>query len=71
MDQSLVASICSQVYKKFPEVRGTHPSVQPQGTGYLLIFKGKVVTADGKSMPRVVRVAVDADGKIGKMTTSR
>ena len=71
MDQTLVASICSQVYQKFPEVRGIKPTVQLQGTGHLLIFKGKAATADGKSMPRIVRVVVDADGKIGKMTTSR
>ncbi len=71
MDQTIIASICSQVYKKFPEVRGVNPSVQAQGEGHLLIFKGKIATADGKTMPRVVRVQVSADGKIAKITTSR
>ncbi len=71
MDQTIIASICSQVYKKFPEVRGVNPTVQVQGEGHLLIFKGKVTTADGKTMPRVVRVQVGAEGRIAKITTSR
>ncbi len=71
MNQSLIATICSTIYQKFPEVRGVQPSVQEQGSGHLLIFKGKASAADGKTISRVVRVVVGPDGNIGKISTSR
>ncbi len=71
MDQSLISAICKQVYAQYPEVDGSRPSIQPYGQGHLLIFKGKVKTADGKTMPRIVRVTVGENGKIGKISTSR
>jgi hypothetical protein len=71
MDHSLISTICSQVYQKFPEVRGVQPSILEQGAGHLLVFKGKVTAADGKTISRVVRVVVSPDGKIGKISTSR
>jgi len=72
MDKNVLNSICSQVYSRFPEVKGSHPSIQSHGdSGEILIFKGKATGADGKSIPRVVRVVVSKDGHISKMTTSR
>lgn len=76
MDGHLVDLICNQIYRRFPEVDGARPRVQSQpGNGssqnYLLIFKGSATTADGKKMPRVVRVVADERGKIVKVTTSR
>jgi len=72
MDKKLLTSICNQVYSRFPEIKGSTPHVQPHGdTGQVLIFKGQGTAADGKSILRVVRVVVNADGKIGKITTSR
>lgn len=71
MDQALVSTICKKVYAQYPEVSGSKPSIQSHGEGHLLIFKGKVKTADGKAMPRIVRVTVGADGKIGKISTSK
>jgi hypothetical protein len=77
MDSKTVNSICSQIYRRFPEVNGVHPKVQPQSTSgqvgstYLLIFKGTATTADGKTLPRIVRATVDEQGKILKVTTSR
>ncbi len=72
MDKKTLTSICNQVYSRFPEVKGCHPRIQAHGdSGQILIFKGQATTADGKSIPRVVRVVVDQNGKINKMTTSR
>jgi hypothetical protein len=71
MDRSLLNSICNQVYRKFPETSGAQPKVtaRPEDQ-FLLIFKASVKTADGRSLPRTVRVVADARGKIIKMTTS-
>ncbi len=76
MDTKVLGTVCNQIYKRFPEVDGAKPKVQTQSSGqdgpvYLLVFKGKAVTADGKSMPRIVRATVDDHGKIIKVTTSR
>ena len=72
MDKKILSSICSQVYSRFPEVKGCQPKIQSHGdTGQVLIFKGQATGADGKSINRVVRVVVDQNGKISKMTTSR
>jgi hypothetical protein len=72
MDRKIISSICDQVYQKYPEVRGSQPSVQDHGTNQqLLIFKGHATLADGKRIERVVRVVVNTDGHISKMTTSR
>jgi hypothetical protein len=72
MDKKLMTSICNQVYARFPEVKGISPQIQPHGdTGQVLIFKGQAIGADGKVIPRLVRVVVYPDGKIGKITTSR
>ena len=71
MDRTLLTSICNQVYRKFPETSGVQPKVtaRPEDQ-YLLVFKAKAITADGRSLPRTVRVVADARGKIIKMTTS-
>ena len=71
MDRSLLNSICNQVYRKFPETNGAQPKVtsRPEDQ-FLLVFKAAVTTADGRSLPRTVRVVADARGKIIKMTTS-
>lgn len=76
MDSKALSTVCSQIYRRFPEVDGVKPRVQVQSTTqdgaiHLLIFKGKGTTADGKPIPRIVRATVDDHGKIIKVTTSR
>jgi len=72
LDSKTINDICSQVYKKFPEVKDCQPSISTQGVNqHLLIFKNIVKTSDGKSLQRTVRVVVSENGKITKMTTSR
>lgn len=71
MDRKLIENICTQIYKKFPEVNGSQPSISDRPENQvLLIFKGSATTADGHSIQRVVRVVTDATGKIIRTTTS-
>jgi hypothetical protein len=61
-----------KVYQKFPEVSGKKPTKRSQPDGKtLLIFKGAGTAANGVKIPIVVRVVVDSNGKILKMSSSR
>jgi hypothetical protein len=72
MDESVKSRVCSTIYRQYPEVRGANPSVTSlPADKYQLIFHGKAQTADGKTIARIVRVTVDANGRVLKMTTSR
>ena len=82
MDTKLLNSISSQVYRRFPEVEGSHPKVQTQAApqavksasaspNYLIIYQGSAAGPNGKSISRIVRVVANAQGKILKITTSR
>lgn len=72
MNQHLIKEISSQIYKRFPEVEGCKPKIKLHGKNqHLLIFHGSGKTANGHSIPRIVRVVVNRNGKISKTTTSR
>jgi hypothetical protein len=72
MDDKTLASVCKQVYQKYPEVQGVRPKVKAQpGESTLLVFQAKAQTASGQTLPRTVRVTVSAAGKITKMSTSK
>lgn len=71
MESGAVDRVSQSVYRQFPELHGVRPSVRASGTQYLLIFSGKVKTADGKTLPRIVRVTANEQGNILKLTTSR
>jgi hypothetical protein len=81
MDAKLLKSISSQVYRHFPEVKGSHPKIQLQSSPqaksamasstYLITYRGSATAPNGKSIPRIVRVVANDQGKILKMTTSR
>jgi hypothetical protein len=72
MDTHLIQKVCSEIYKRFPEVKGSLPDVTPQGkSNHLLIFHGSATTSDGHAIRRTVRVVVDENGQIKKVTTSR
>lgn len=79
MNDRQLKSISSQVSRKFPEVSGARPSVKRQTKSksksspmtYLITYRGKSKAADGKSIPRIVRVTANDSGKILKISTSR
>ncbi len=72
MDSRVKSSVCAEVYRQFPEVKGNSPEVKSMpGEKYQLVFHGKVKTEDGKSLNRTVRVVADENGRIIKLSTSR
>jgi hypothetical protein len=81
MDAKLIKAISNQIYRRFPEVSGSQPKVTarpdpqakslPKTRTFLLTYRGSVKAPDGKSIPRVVRVIINEQGRILKMTTSR
>jgi hypothetical protein len=76
MNDKYLKSISSKISRQFPEVAKSKPKVQRQSgqkstPTYLITYRGKAQTADGKTINRVVRVTADDGGKIIKITTSR
>jgi len=83
MDPKIVQKISTQVYRQFPEIAGVRPKVRPRpstgknasqnggGETYLLTFQGTANVSPGKSLPRMVRVVANIEGKILKISTSR
>ncbi|MBI9050506.1 MAG: hypothetical protein JEZ00_13880 [Anaerolineaceae bacterium] len=72
MDAEIKKKIEQQIYKKYPEVSGSHAKVSTRPNDqYLLVFSGKGKTADGKTITHNIRVVVNDKGKIIKTTTSR
>lgn len=64
--------IYQKVYKKYPEVAGKKPVRHNQPDGQtLLIFKGEGVGPGGVKIPVTIRVQVDQNGKIKKMSSSK
>ena len=79
-----VKSISTNVYRKFPELKGVIPSVTEQSIpntkkssktnqtySYLLTYKGVVSIPGGHTMHKIVRVVVNNKGKVLKMTSSK
>jgi len=81
MKKELIQAVSRKVYRRFPEVRGKKPKVQmcnsPRGRSilrshaYLLTFRSHATTSTGKTLPYYVRVVVNEEGKILKITMSR
>lgn len=79
VDARTIKAISSQVYRQFPEVKGSNPTIRLQSSRkkdaspavYLLTYRGAAKTADGKTISRLVRVVADERGRIIKTSTSR
>ncbi len=72
MDKSLIDTVCKLVYRSNREFDGVSPKTSSLPDGQtLLTFQMKVTTSNGRSMDRILRVTVDAQGKILKTSTSR
>ena len=76
MDARILDDVIKKIQRRFPEMAGIRPKVHTQraseanGT-YLLVFQNHARVAGGQSLPRAVRVVVNEDGKILKISTSR
>lgn len=80
MDRVMMQKINNEVYRRFPEMKGTQPKIQPRQSAKTLpetgkptfVFTYQTVTASPvPSLHRRVRVVVDEQGKILKISTSR
>lgn len=71
MNDSLIQSVSRQVYQQFPEMRGCKPQSKTSGNNKLLVYETSVKTEDGKALRRTVRVTVNQNGEIIKISTSR
>ncbi len=81
IDNRIVDTVSRKIYQQFPEMSGISPSIRQQnstqgsknrhGENYLLTYQASASLPGGKSMPRWVRVTVNMDGKILKISTSR
>jgi hypothetical protein len=80
MDNHLLESVLPQVYRRFPDFQGVVPKIRRQSAeagkslkqeAFLLTFQKAVITGNGATLGRWLRVVVSYQGKILKMTTSR
>jgi hypothetical protein len=84
MDTNLLKSVVSQIHKKYPEFAGCQPTVRQQSSpqakslntapNFLLTFQSSgraQANQVSKTIPRWMRVVVNQQGKILKITTSR
>ncbi|OGO36663.1 MAG: hypothetical protein A2W35_20985 [Chloroflexi bacterium RBG_16_57_11] len=85
MDPKLLQNVSQEIYRRFPELLGRRPRVQAVKPGqnredwgsilgeakHLLVYSGRAVTSTGKQMPFIVRVVVNEQGKILKISSSR
>ena len=72
MNQQIIEKVCSEVYEQFPQYEGIQPEIkaQPNDT-QLLIFHSSGKTSNQKSIQFSIRVLVNENGEILKITTSR
>ncbi len=72
MDSKILEKVNQQIYTQFPYLNNVVPNVEemPVGT-FELRYQGSVQTANGMSLPVVVKVITDAQGRIQKLVTSR
>ncbi len=77
VDEKSIRRISIQVARRFPEFSKAKPSVRRRHNSgkdnpqFLLTYKAKAKLPGGRTLDRIVRVVVDADGHILRMTTSR
>jgi hypothetical protein len=80
MNQTLYKKVVDQIYRRYPEFKGAKPRVRIQKPGdsnsqmkenYLFTFQKTVTLGENKSLARWVRVVVNSQGKVLKVSTSR
>lgn len=72
MDSAVINKINKEVFKKHPQMAGTNPRVSQQTDNrYLLLYTRKLEIAAGRSMEQTVRVTVDQQGNVLRMSTSK
>lgn len=72
ISKSELAEICRQVSRDYPEYQDVSPKISQQSDGKnLLLFETKQKTEDGFEIKLTLRVTVDENGKILKVSSSK
>ena len=72
MDAKILAAVNQIIYAQHPYLDETTPEVSTlENKNSLLIYRGEVKTESEFVLPIILRVVVDQNGKIVKITTSR
>ncbi len=77
MDQKVVQAVSKQIYQQFPQVAGTKPTIKSQPSGrngeanFLLVFTNQDKSKTEVPVKTWVRVLVNDQGEILKLSTSR
>ncbi len=71
MEKTTLAKINQEVYHRFHEFRGVKPRLQKSGQNTLLIYQTQVNLDGDKTLTRSVRVVVNEQDEIIKISTSR
>jgi hypothetical protein len=72
MDNDTLAKVCKTVYSRNPNFSGVRPKVSKDIYGNtLMIFTTKGSLPGGKSLDQTLRVLLDREGKISKISSSR
>jgi hypothetical protein len=82
LDSKTLAAITRQVQARFPEAVGCQPKVRQQAlpkspaptvqaANYLVTYRSQAVLPAGGHIERLIRVTVNVNGKILKISTSR
>jgi hypothetical protein len=63
---------CDAVYRRFPHLAGARPTAACVGDRWIYTFDRSVPTAPGgPKIRQIVRVTVDAEGRVVKVVASR
>ena len=68
---SVVDRINKTIYKDYPFYKGVKPKVTERGGELLLVYEKNEKTEDGLSLPMMLRVRADSEGKIKAVSGSR
>ncbi len=72
MDNEILEKINQQISAQFPYLSGVSPAVAEVRAGsFELKYTGSVLTANGQTLPVIVKVIADDQGKIQKLVASR
>jgi len=62
---------CDHVYRKFPGLAGARPRMRKAGPNRVFTFSQTLKEGAGPALKQVVKVTVDAGGRVVKVVASR
>lgn len=66
------AAACAEAYRTFPMLAGVEPTLERRGPNAIYTFRIRKSPADDPPSPMpIVRVTVDAEGKVLRVVASR